>query len=156
MVTFCLEINFQNCIGLTHRHVLSNMCTSTRAFLSNVVPSGPTVDRAAPTGDVMECTPSWVTVCWKRPHYVSFPLIRWPLRHPDGPTKYRLTPSIISSQSINMTCSCICACVHVCKCVVQAYFYTHLVIIRKEGWKVVQPSVTDDRCNKKKRFLYKY
>lgn len=53
--------------------------------------------------DMKECMQSWVTVCWKRPHNVSFPLIRWPLRHPDGPTKYRLTLSVISGHSINMT-----------------------------------------------------
>lgn len=121
VVTFCLEINLQNCIGLTHWHVLCNMCTSTRAFLSTCAQSGPTLYSAAPigcAGHMKECTQSSETVCWKRPHNVSFPFIRWPLRHPDGLTKYRLTLSIISSHSINVwltrLCICVCALVTVC------------------------------------------
>lgn len=55
-----------------------------------------------------ECMQSSVTVWWKSPHNVSFPLIRWPLRHPDEPTKYRLTLRIISNHSINITNSPTC------------------------------------------------
>jgi len=130
VVTFCLEINFQNCIRLTHRHVLSNMCPSTRAFLFCYVLAGPIVDSTVSiqyAGDKKECVQSSVTVCWKSPRKVSFPLIRWPQRHPDEPTKYRLTLSIISNHSIIMTQPLMRRCV-------QAYLYTQFALIGNEYW----------------------
>lgn len=90
-------------------------CTRTRIFLFTFVLSGPSVEGTVPfnyAGDTKECMQSSVTVCWKRPHNVSFPLIRWPLRHPDGPTKYRLTLSIINSHSFNITNTLKYVCVH--------------------------------------------
>lgn len=66
VVMFCLKINFENCIGLTHWHALSNMCTSTRAFLFCCVLAGPTLDSALSilyAGDTKECLQSSVTVC---------------------------------------------------------------------------------------------
>lgn len=112
VVKLYFEINSPNCTRLTHWHVLFNMCTSTRAFLSGRAAA----DGSAPFSAEQETrrnARAALTVGWKRPRDVSFPLIRWPLRHPDGPTKHRLTLSAISSHSLSMWKALLCVCRHV-------------------------------------------